>query len=56
MTARLEETFVEAAREELRREGIDAWLMYDLEARNRVSAGLIGVPEGMSRRWFVRMM
>ena len=55
MTARLEETFIEQAQEELRREGIDAWLLYDLEARNRVSAGLIGVPEGMSRRWFVRL-
>ena len=55
MTARLDETFVQAAREELRREGIDAWLLYDLEARNRVSAGLIGVPEGMSRRYFVRI-
>ena len=54
MTARLEETFVQAAREELRREESGAWLRSDLEARNRVAAGLIGVPDGMSRRYFVR--
>lgn len=53
MTAKLDESFVQAAGEELRREGIDGWLLYDLEGRNQISAGLIGVPEGMSRRWFI---
>ncbi len=53
MRARLEEAFVRAARAELARNGIDGWLLYDLEARNRVAAELLGVPGGMSRRIFV---
>lgn len=53
MKARIDEAFVRAADEELRREGLDAWLLYDLEARNRIAAELLSLPEGLSRRWFV---
>ena len=38
---------------ELQEAGIDGWLLFDLEARNRVAAELLGLPEGLSRRWFV---
>jgi Xaa-Pro aminopeptidase len=53
MSARLDETFVASAAAELRRAGIDAWLLYDLEARNRVAAELVNLPQGQTRRWFV---
>lgn len=53
MRASLSESFHRSAREELGRTGIDGWLLYDLEARNRVAAELVGLPEGLSRRWFV---
>lgn len=55
MKARIDEAFVRAADEELRRAGLDAWLLYDLEARNRIAADLLSLPEGLSRRWFVRL-
>lgn len=55
MKARIDEAFVRAADAELRRAGLDAWLLYDLEARNRIAAELLSLPEGLSRRWFVRL-
>jgi len=44
---------VHAAQNELRTAGLDGWLLYDLEARNRIAAELLGLPEGISRRYFV---
>jgi Xaa-Pro aminopeptidase len=53
MNARLDPEFLDAARREIRAAGLGGWLLYDLEARNRVSAEIVGLPDGISRRWFV---
>jgi Xaa-Pro aminopeptidase len=53
MGARLSEAFVERAREELRANDLDAWLLYDFHGRNHVAADLLGLPEGQMRRYFV---
>ncbi|MFQ5680151.1 MAG: M24 family metallopeptidase [Gemmatimonadota bacterium] len=53
MKAGLSEEFVDAARRELRRAGLDGWLLYDLKARNHVAAEIVGLPDGLTRRWFV---
>ena len=53
MQAKIDEGFVRQAAWELAEMGIDAWLLYDLEARNRVAAELLGLPEGQTRRYFV---
>lgn len=53
MTATLSPDFVDAAAEQIRNAGVDGWLLYDLEARNKVAAELIGLADGQSRRWFV---
>ncbi|MFQ5888954.1 MAG: M24 family metallopeptidase [Gemmatimonadota bacterium] len=53
MKAKLDAAFLSGAERELERAGIGGWLLYDLEARNRVAAELVGLPEGISRRWFV---
>lgn len=53
MAASLSEGSVRAAARELREAGLDGWLLYDLEARNRVAADLVGLDEGLTRRWFL---
>lgn len=53
MAASLSEDFVRAAARELRESGLDGWLLYDLEARNRVAADVVGLEEGLTRRWFL---
>jgi Xaa-Pro aminopeptidase len=53
MSANLSDEFVTAAMRELQGTDIDAWLLYDLEARNRVAAELVGLPEGQTRRYFI---
>ena len=53
MSASLSKEFVERAREALEEEGLDGWLLFDLEGRNRVAAEILGLPEGTSRRHFV---
>ena len=53
MSARMDAAFVEAATDELGASGIDAWLLYDLEGRNKVTCELVGLPVGQSRRFFV---
>lgn len=51
--ARIDATTLERAREALAEEGLDGWLLYDLEGRNGVACQLLGLPEGTSRRTFV---
>lgn len=53
MGARLSEALVERAREELRANDLDAWLLYDFHARNQMAADMLGMPEGQKRRYFV---
>lgn len=53
MKARLRDDFVRAASAQLARSGLDGWLLYDLKARNGVAADLLGLSEGLSRRYFV---
>lgn len=53
MRASLSDEFVRAAAREIRRAGLDGWLLYDLEARNRVAADLLGLGDGLTRRCFV---
>lgn len=53
MKASLGEEFIHRARRELQRAGIDGWLLYDMKARNHVAADLLGLSEGLTRRWFV---
>lgn len=53
MRASLSDGFVEAAGRELRRSDVDGWLLYDLEARNHVAADLLGLIDGLTRRYFV---
>lgn len=43
----------ERAADVLRQEGVDGWLLYDLEGRNRIASELLGMPEGTTRRHFV---
>jgi Xaa-Pro aminopeptidase len=51
--ARLEDRFLEDAERALREEGLDGWLLYDVEGRNGVATEALGLPEGTSRRLFV---
>lgn len=53
MRASLDEEFVASAARELRRLGADGWLLYDLHARNHVAADLLGLTDGLTRRYFV---
>lgn len=53
MSASLSEAFLARARRAMEEEGIDGWLLFDLEGRNRVAAEILGLPEGTSRRHFV---
>lgn len=53
MTARLGERFREDAGRALREQGLDGWLLYDVEGRNAVATEVLGLPEGTSRRLFV---
>lgn len=53
MQASLSEEFVRSAGRELRRAGLDGWLLYDLKARNHVAADLLGLVDGLTRRYFV---
>jgi len=49
----LDPGFVATAAREMARHGIDGWLLYDFRARNPIAAGLVGLPEGQKRRYFV---
>lgn len=51
--AHLSEAFVERASRALASAGLDGWLLYDLEGRNRVSTEILGLSPELSRRWFV---
>jgi len=53
MSATLSEKLLARARRAMEEEGIDGWLLYDLEGRNRVAAEILGLQEGTSRRHFV---
>lgn len=53
MRASLDEEFVISAARELRRAELDGWLLYDLHARNHVAADVLGLGEGLTRRYFV---
>lgn len=53
MKARLDERFLEDAGRALREEGLDGWLLYDVEGRNDVATEVLGLPDGTSRRLFV---
>jgi Xaa-Pro aminopeptidase len=53
MKARIEERTLEAAGPAMREEGVDGWLLYDLEGRNGIASQLLGLPEGTTRRHFV---
>ncbi len=53
MQAKLSPEFARSAAAELEEAAIDGWLLFDLEARNRIAAEILGLPEGLSRRWFV---
>ncbi len=53
MIAKLDPGFLQAAEREIAAAGLDGWLLYDLEARNRVTAELTGLRDGISRRYFV---
>ncbi len=53
MRIRLPRGFAEAAGNELRRHGLDGWLLFDLEGRNRVLCELLGLGDGPSRRIFL---
>lgn len=53
MRIRLPQGFAEAAGRELRRRGMDGWLLFDLEGRNRVMCELLGLGDGPSRRIFL---
>lgn len=43
----------ERAARALEEEGVDAWLLYDVEGRNDVATEMLGLPDGTSRRTFV---
>jgi Xaa-Pro dipeptidase len=51
-TASLYPEVLEAIQDELRRQDIDAWLLYDFHGLNAVAGGLLGLP-ALSRRYFV---
>lgn len=53
MKASVDERLLERADRAMRDAGVDGWLLYDLEARNRVAAEVLGLPEGSHRRHFV---
>lgn len=53
MSARIDEALLKRARRALETEGIDGWLLYDLEGRNGVACQMLGLPDGTSRRSFV---
>jgi len=53
MSASLSEAFLTRARQAMEDQGVDGWLLFDLEGRNRVAAEILGLPEGTSRRHFV---
>lgn len=53
MRASLSDDFVEAAAREIRRSEVDGWLLYDMHARNHVAADLVGLVDGLTRRYFV---
>jgi Xaa-Pro dipeptidase len=53
MSASLSGGFLARARQAMEEEGIDGWLLFDLEGRNRVASEILGLPEGTSRRHFV---
>lgn len=53
MKATLDERFLEDAGRALREEGLDGWLLYDVEGRNDVATEALGLPDGTSRRLFV---
>ncbi len=49
----LDPAFVATASRELAKQEIGGWLLYDFRARNPIAAGLVGLPEGQKRRYFV---
>jgi len=53
MRARLSEEFLERAGRALAETGLDGWLLFDLEGRNRIASEILGIPEGTTRRHFV---
>lgn len=53
MKAAVDERLLERADRAMRDAGVDGWLLWDLEARNRVAAEILGLPEGSHRRHFV---
>ncbi len=53
MGASLSAEFVTRADREIRERGVDAWLLYDFRARNAMAAGILGMPEGQKRRYFL---
>lgn len=53
MAARLEADFLERARARMAEEELDGWLLYDLEGHNPVAAQILGIPQELSRRYFV---
>lgn len=53
MKASVSDRLLQDASTALREEGLDGWLLYDLEGRNRIAAELLGLPEGTTRRHFV---
>lgn len=53
MRASLSEEFIAAAGREIARSGADGWLLYDLKARNHVAADILGLIDGLTRRYFV---
>lgn len=53
MSAAIEDGMLERAWRAVEEEGVDAWLLYDLEGRNGVACQMLGLPDGTSRRSFV---
>ncbi|MFQ5746155.1 MAG: M24 family metallopeptidase [Gemmatimonadota bacterium] len=53
MKATLDAGFLDGAQREIERAGVDGWLLYDLEGRNRIAGEILGLPDGISRRYFV---
>jgi hypothetical protein len=51
--AQIEPERLQAIQSGLRQRGLDGWLLYDYHASNPIAGRIVGLPQPLSRRYFV---